>query len=167
MNDLEFGEKLHEQLRKIKVHLIKMGASIQDSEDIIQDTAYKFLICIDSMKINQVESWLFRVAINQYYELCRKRNRQQKILLTFNYMELFEDYTPEKAIIQKEFESDIYNLLDRLKPKYAEFLILKYSIGLKLTEIAALYDMKVDSIKTILNRARKQFMKEYGRCERE
>ncbi|WP_267879878.1 RNA polymerase sigma factor [Parageobacillus thermoglucosidasius] len=58
-------------------------------------------------------------------------------------------------------------LLDRLKPKYAQFLILKYSIGLKLTEIAALYDMKVDSVKTIIHRARKQFIEEYRRHQNE
>ncbi|BDG47338.1 MULTISPECIES: RNA polymerase sigma factor [Parageobacillus] len=167
MNDFELGKKLHEQLERVKAYLLKMGASLQDAEDITQETAYKFLTYIDSVNIENVERWLFRVSVNQYYDLCRKRNRQKNISLKFNYKELFEEFTPEKAVLQKELEKDIYILLDRLKPKYAQFLILKYSIGLKLTEIAALYDMKVDSVKTIIHRARKQFIEEYRRHQNE
>jgi RNA polymerase sigma factor (sigma-70 family) len=167
MNDFELEEKLYEQLERVKVYLLKTGANLQDAEDAIQETAYKFLTYIDSVKIENVEKWLFRVAVNQYYDLCRKRNRQKNISLKFNYKELFEEFTPEKAVLQKELEKDIYTLLDRLKPKYAQLLILKYSIGLKLTEIAALYDMKVDSVKTIIHRARKQFIEEYRRYHHE
>ncbi|TYR78885.1 RNA polymerase sigma factor [Priestia megaterium] len=167
MNEYEFGEKLHEQLEHIKLYLLRMGANLQDAEDVIQDTAYKFLIYLDSANIENVESWLFQVSVNRYYDLCRKQTRQRNILLKFNYKELFEEFTPEKAVLQKELEADIYKLLDRIKPKYAQFLILKYSAGLKLTEIAALYEMKADSVKTIIHRARKQFIKEYRRLQDE
>ncbi|AEH48010.1 RNA polymerase sigma factor [Parageobacillus thermoglucosidasius] len=83
MNDFELGEKLHEQLERVKVYLLKMGASLQDAEDITQETAYKFLTYIDSVNIENVESWLFRVSVNQYYDLCRKHNRQKNISLKF------------------------------------------------------------------------------------
>ncbi|BDG32221.1 RNA polymerase sigma factor [Parageobacillus thermoglucosidasius] len=103
MNDFELGEKLHEQLERVKVYLLKMGASLQDAEDITQETAYKFLTYIDSVNIENVESWLFRVSVNQYYDLCRKHNRQKNISLKFNYKELFEEFTPEKAVLQNVF----------------------------------------------------------------
>lgn len=167
MNDSILGEKLYEQLEIAKRYLMKMGASLQDAEDVVQDTAYKFLIYIDSVDIRHVEAWLFRAAINQYVDMCRKRTRQRNILLKFNYEELFEEYTPEAAVLQKELENDISKLLARLKPKYAEFLILKYSADLKIVEIAALYDMKADSVKTILYRARKDFIKQFRRLEDE
>ncbi|WP_318619350.1 RNA polymerase sigma factor [Priestia megaterium] len=166
MNDIEFGEKLHNYLKKMEVYLMKMGANQQDAEDVIQDTAYKFLSNIDSIHIESVESWLFRVAVNQYYDLCRKKNRRQNVALNFDYMDLlFDEFTPEKAVLQKELEKDIHVLLESIKPKYAQFLILKYSTGLRLIEIAALYGMKVDSVKTIMHRARKQFIKEYRRYQ--
>ncbi|MBS4223506.1 RNA polymerase sigma factor [Lederbergia citrea] len=167
MNESILGEKLYEQLEIVKRYLIKMGASLQDAEDVVQDTAYKFLIYIDSMNIRHIEAWLFRAAVNQYVDLCRKRTRQRNILLKFNYEELFEEYTPEAAILQKELKADISSLLDRLKPKYAEVLLLKYSADLKVTDIAVLYDMKANSVKTMLYRARKDFIKEYRRYEDE
>ncbi|CAM4186546.1 RNA polymerase sigma-70 factor [Bacillus manliponensis] len=165
MDEYNFGEKLHQKLEQVKIYLLRMGASVQDAEDVIQDTAYKFLVYIDSANIENVENWLFRVSVNRYYDLCRKQTRQQNILLKFNYKELFEEFTPEKAVIQKEEEADIHEILDRLNPKYAQLLILKYSVGLKLSEIAILYETNADSVKTIIQRARKQFMREYRRFQ--
>lgn len=167
MNDSKMEQKLNEKLRFIFYYLMKMGAPKEDAEDIIQDTAYKFLLYMDSVEINNVESWLFRVAINQYYDLCRKQSRRNKILLKFNFQQLIEEFTPEKAYIRNEFKDDIHELLGRLKPKYSQFLVLKYSTGLKIDEIAVLYRMKEGSVKTILHRARKQFIDEYRRYEDE
>lgn len=167
MNDSIIGEKLYEQLKIVNSYLIKMGASKEDAEDIIQDTAYKFILYVDSMDIKNIESWLFRVAINQYYDMYRKNSRRQEILLKFDFQQLFEEYTPEKAMLQKEFIQDIDELLSRLKPKYRQLLILKYSTGLKIKEIAELLQLKEGSVKTNLHRARKQFVKAYRRYESE
>ncbi|TKI71549.1 RNA polymerase sigma factor [Lysinibacillus mangiferihumi] len=163
MNEFDFGELLFQSLNKNKKYLINMGASVEDAEDVIQDTAYKFLTYIDSVDISNIDGWLFRVSVNSYYDLYRKRKRQSNILMKFNVKELFEEVTPEKAALQMELKRDIHKILEIIKPKHAEFLILKYSTGLKIEDIAHLYEMKVNSVKTILHRARKQFIEEYGR----
>jgi len=165
MNDSMMGEKLKEVLGFVYSYLIKMGASKEDAEDIIQDTAYKFLIYIDSIDIVNIQSWLFRVAVNQYYDLSRKKTRRRDILLKFNVQEIFEEETPEKILIQNELERDIHEILNKLNPKYRQLLLLKYSTGLKLNEIAELYNMKEGSVKTILYRARKEFIEQYRRYE--
>ena len=69
MNDSMMAKKLNEILKFVYSYLIKMGASKEDAEDIIQDTAYKFLQYIDSIQMDNIKSWLFRVAVNQYYDL--------------------------------------------------------------------------------------------------
>lgn len=66
MNDYMMGKKLNEILKFVYSYLLKMGASKEDAEDIVQDTAYKFLQYIDS--VTNTQSWLFRVAVNQYYD---------------------------------------------------------------------------------------------------
>ncbi|MCG7344861.1 sigma-70 family RNA polymerase sigma factor [Sporosarcina sp. ACRSL] len=165
MNDSMMGEKLNEILKFVYSYLIKMGASKEDAEDIIQDTAYKFLQYIDSVQFNNTQSWLFRVAVNQYYDMSRKKTRRRDILLKFNVQELFEEETPEKAFMQSELERDIHEILTKLKPKYRQLLLLKYSTGLKIKEIAELYSMKEGSVKTILHRARKEFIEQYRRYE--
>lgn len=163
MNDDKFEEELFKQLEIIKLYLLKIGSNIQDAEDIVQDTAYKFLTYLHVAEIENVSSWLFRVSLNSYYDLYRKSHRRKKIMLKFDLKDLFEEQTPEKIILQKETRDDIHYLLDKLNPKYSEFLLLKYSSGLKLDEISHVYNISVDSVKTILYRARKQFILEYGR----
>lgn len=167
MNDSMMVKKLNEILKFVYAYLLKMGASKEDAEDIIQDTAYKFLQYIDSVQIDHIQSWLFRVAINQYYDLSRKQSRRRDILLKFNVQEIFEEETPEKVLMQSELERDIQEILTNLNPKYRQLLLLKYSTGLKIKDIAELYSMKEGSIKTILHRARKEFIEQYRRYENE
>lgn len=167
MNDYLLGKKLNEKLKFVYSYLIKMGASKEDAEDTIQETAYKFLQYIDSVKINNLQSWLFKVAINHYYDKTRKSTKRKNILLKFNFQELFDEETPEKVVLHGELQKDIHTMMNRLKPKYRQLLLLKYSTGLKIKEIAELYNMSEGSVKTILHRARKQFIEEYRRYDNE
>lgn len=163
MSDSMMDQKLYDYLKIVKSYLMKMGASKEDAEDIVQDTAYKFILYIDSINHKNVESWLFRVAVNGYYDLYRKRSRRQAIDLKFNYQQLFEEFTPEQAVLQNETREDVDGVLKKLKPKHQQVLLLKYSLDLAIREIAELYEMKEDSVKTTLYRARKEFVKEYRR----
>lgn len=43
MDDYLLGKKLNEKLKFVYSYLIKMGATKEDAEDTIQETAYKFL----------------------------------------------------------------------------------------------------------------------------
>lgn len=167
MNESKIGKKLQERLNIVYLHIRKMGASKEDAEDIIQDTAYKFLLYIDSVDIKNIDGWLFRVGINQYYDMARKHSRRKGILLKFNHHQLFEETTPETITMQQEFDGEVHLVLNKLKQKYRELLILKYSLGLTTKDIAELYNTNEGIIKTNLYRARKQFIKEYRRYEDE
>ena len=162
MDDSLLEQQLSKQLQIIKTHLLKMGASREDAEDIAQDTAYKFLLYIDSVDHRHADAWLFRVAINGYYDLYRKRSRRER-LLKFNFRELFEETTPETAVLRQEAGENMEAVLHTLPPKHQQFLLLKYSVELSIKEIADLYQMKEDSVKTTLYRARKAFIQEYRR----
>ncbi|TWT09234.1 RNA polymerase sigma factor [Planomicrobium sp. CPCC 101079] len=163
MNDAMMEQKLYECLQKVKAYLMKIGASKEDAEDVVQDTAYKFILYIDSISHKNVESWLFRVAVNGYYDLYRKGSRRKAILEKFNFQKLFEEDTPEKAALQNEVKKDLETIFSKLKPKQQQVLLMKYSLGLAIREISEFYGMKEDSVKTTLYRARKDFIKEYRR----
>ena len=163
MDDTLIDQKLYDYLKIVKNYLMKMGASKEDAEDIVQDTAYKFILYIDSISHKNVESWLFRVAVNGYYDLYRKRSRRQAIALKFNFQQLFEEFTPEEAVLQNERKQDVDEVLKKLKPKHQQLLLLKYSLDLSIRNISELYEMKEDSVKTTLYRARKEFVQEYRR----
>ncbi|MDG5472145.1 RNA polymerase sigma factor [Jeotgalibacillus sp. ET6] len=163
MAQQELEESLHRQLKQIYYYLVKMGAKRQDAEDVIQDTAYKFLLYIDSVPVQNVEGWLFRVAVNGYYDLSKTRSRREKIIWRFFDEDRVEKRTPEAAIITNEMSSDIRRVLDQLKVNHREILLLKYSADLSLREIGSLLNLKEAAVKSTLHRARASFIKKYGR----
>jgi len=143
-------------------YLIKIGANPRDAEDIVQDALYKFLLYMDSIDSSKVFSWLFRVAINRYYDLCRKQKKQ--IQISFDNYELVDEATlPEEYIHNKELRNDIQIILDQLKPLYKQLLVMKYDMELSYEEIAEMLGLNPGTLKTYLYRARETFKDLYRR----
>ena len=151
---------LQEKTAIIFKYLIKNGANPRDAEDIIQESIYKFILYIDSIDPNKAYSWLFRVAINQYYDLCRKQ--QKEVNVPFEGFEFVDDsLLPEDYVQQTEMKKEIHNILNRLTPLHKQLLLLKYMLGLSYEEIAEMLDLNPGTLKTYLFRARKAFKELY------
>jgi DNA-directed RNA polymerase specialized sigma24 family protein len=70
---------------------------------------------IDSIDSNKTSSWLFRVAINLYYDLCRKQKRQ--ISISFENMNFADNsLLPDDFVQQNEMRDEINQVLNQLKP---------------------------------------------------
>ena len=69
------NEMFDKKMKVIHKYLIKLGYSQDNAEDIVEDTFYKVLEYIDGIQADKLSSWLFKVAINKYYELRRKNSR--------------------------------------------------------------------------------------------
>ena len=158
MNDT-FGKKLQQKLHPAFLTLIKMGASKEDAEDITQETALQFLQYIDGIDIDLAQAWLYRVAINKYYDMLKKKKTHENYILAFNMNELFNYETPEHFLLRKELQKDIQSILEQLKPKEAELLLMKYSADFSLKDIAVLFNTTDKTVKTQLARAKQKLMK--------
>lgn len=151
---------LQEKAEIIFKYLIKNGANPRDAEDIIQEALYKFIIYIDSVDPKKAYSWLFRVAINEYYDLCRKQ--QKEVHVPFEGFEFVDDsFLPEDYVQQTEMNKEIHSILNRLPPLHKQLLLLKYMLGLSYKEIAEMLDLNPGTLKTYLFRARQSFKKLY------
>ncbi|MFB7142027.1 sigma-70 family RNA polymerase sigma factor [Gottfriedia sp. NPDC056225] len=160
MDDINKNSELNSELNFVFKYLIKLGVSKSDAEDLVQETAYKYLLYYDSIKTSKIRSWLIRVALNDYYDQCRMQKRFQ---LNFNeiFLEADEVENPENIFLEKERNEGLSIALSRLKPYFKELLLLKYQSGLSYEEISTLLDKSVNSIKTNLFRARKKLEKIY------
>jgi RNA polymerase sigma factor (sigma-70 family) len=159
MNDITNNE-LNAELNIVYGYLRKLDIAKADAEDAVQEAAYKFLLYYDSIKISKIRSWLIRVALNTYYDQCRKQGRYE---LNLNEGQLKADLKelPETIYLNKERNSELGKALSRLKPHFQELLLLKYQSGLTYEEISTLLDISVSSIKTNLFRARKKLEEIY------
>ncbi|MBD1381036.1 RNA polymerase sigma factor [Metabacillus arenae] len=166
MKHYALNDEMSEYLKFIYRYLLQKGASKHDAEDIIQETIYRFLSQEQSNEIRNVNAWFFKVALNQFYDTRRNYDKQRKILLKHEINRWIEEQTPEASTLKSEESQDIHSILNKLKPRHKQFLLLKYTVGLKLTEIAELFQLKVSSTKTILHRARQEFIKEYAHYQK-
>lgn len=157
MKEETLEQLLLEEVKLVYKYLKKMGASKEDAEDIVQETIYITFKNIDAIDKNKIKAWLFKVALNNYYNLYNKKKKQNNDSL--NYLEIqkiFYESTEDNVLI-KEKRMYIEKALDLLKPSYKELLIFKYVMDLSYRDIASILDMKEEKIKTYLYRARNKF----------
>ncbi|WP_285395247.1 RNA polymerase sigma factor [Lysinibacillus sp. fls2-241-R2A-57] len=132
--------------------LLAKGAKKEDAEDIIQTTYYKIYMLLDSLTENNIRPWFFRVSLNQYIDLKRKKEQKNIYITEEIYSKLqHTDYNFETLLNKDE----IFYLLKDIKKEYKEIFFLKYYYDLSYEEIAILLDIQVDSVKQKLYRARK------------
>lgn len=166
MNEATQFKELNTELNIVYRYLRKLGVPHQDAEDIVQETAYRYLLYYDSIKITKVRSWLIRIALNLHYDQYRKVKRVQ-LNLNLEQIELFSKDLPEEILIEKEKQLEFQKVLIQMKPRYREIILLKYQSCLKYEEISELLEISIGMVKMNLFRARKQFVKYYGRNSNE
>ena len=151
------------QYKIISLYLIKCGCSVSDAEDIVHDSFIKAIEYLEGVKVNDVSSWLFRVAVNKY----KNFNKRKKIINTVSineesfYEQIAQEFTVEGEILSKEISEEIRGTLNGLKEEYRSLLILKYDMELSYREIGLLLGINEDSVKTYLYRARNKFKEEW------
>lgn len=129
----------------------------EDVADAIQDT---ILTCWEKMHTLReprfFKTWLTRILINKCYDILRK----------------FPGNLPlEEAAYNKPSTENLYNLelkeaLSTLNEKYRSVMILFYSEGYHINEIASLLRIPKSTVKTRLQRGREKLAAYYGISER-
>ncbi|MBT2287660.1 RNA polymerase sigma factor [Paenibacillus albidus] len=154
----QLHQLLQPKMLEIRKYLIRLGAPAADAEDIVQDAVYKALLYMESIDERKFSAWLYKVAINRYYDLCRRRKR---IVIPLDEVEVADMDLPEDHLLQQEKKEDIERVLGELLPLHKQLLIMKYELELSYQEIAELLGIKSDTVKSALFRARKQFQNKY------
>ena len=139
--------------------LLKKGAKKEDAEDIIQNTFYKVYTLLDSLTESNLRPWFFRVALNEYIDLKRKKERQNIHLTEEVYSKLRHTGRELDAILNQD---EILYLLKDIRKEYKEIFFLKYYYDFSYEEIATILDIKVNSVKQKLYRARKSIHSQIG-----
>lgn len=154
----QLHQLLQPKMLEIQKYLIRLGAPATDAEDIVQDTVYKALLYIDSIDEHKFSAWLYKVAINRYYDLCR---RNKRIVIPIDDLDVPDMELPEDHLLLKEKREDIERVLAQLLPLHKQLIIMKYELELSYLEISELLGITTDTVKSALFRTRKQFKKEY------
>ncbi|MEQ7803808.1 MULTISPECIES: RNA polymerase sigma factor [Priestia] len=155
------NDQLKNVMNQLYLYLIKQGANQETAKDIVQEAVCKLLIHLDSIDTGKYKSWLFKVAINLYYDYCRK-NKKSYYAVVEEYL-IINEQLIEDIMIAKENQLLVRSILQKVSPTFKQLLLLKYELGWSYKQIAEYVDMKPEAVKTYLARARKTFKEMYRR----
>jgi len=164
----EFYSLLMERYEgKIKSYVKRIGKVSQETaEDITQDVFMKAYISLDKFNPEyKFSSWVYRIAHNETVNFC-KRTYGLKVKHVF-----YEDNEALKNSLQNENEldADVYQkitdekvaaTLNNLGEKYRQALVLNYLEGKNYKEISKELKKPVNTVGTILSRAKKMMREE-------
>lgn len=143
---------IKKDLSLIYKYLISIGASKEDSEDIIQETFIKTYENIDILIDGNIKAWMFKVSINKFYTLYKR----SKINISLTD-ELSAAIEGDFKIIHIDYALEVNRVLDLMKESEKNLLVLKYSMGLSYRDIGKMLNIEEGSAKTLCYRARNKF----------
>ena len=172
-----FSELFYAYKDRIFGYLYRYIGNYQTAEDLTIETfmlAYTNLAGYKEMGV--FSSWLFRIATNCAKKELRRRSRHKEVSLEEPAMDGAENMTlgdtltdekrkPDNEARENELQEFIYKVVDNLKKKYKDVLILCDSEGLKYEEAAKVLRCNYKTVGTRLKRARKLFydiLKKHG-----
>jgi RNA polymerase sigma-70 factor, ECF subfamily len=80
-NDEEFQTRLEPHRRTITLHCYRMLGSLQDAEEVAQESLVRAWQRLDELKSSDAtKSWLYRIATNACLDLLRKGKRRRRTL---------------------------------------------------------------------------------------
>ena len=122
-----------------------------DCEDAVQEAILKAYAGKEKLKKPQYfKTWLVRIVLNECYSFLRKRRRE----LPLN--EALTEITKMADIYVKEEYLELYESLKQLTEKDRICVQLCYLEGYSVKEIAQIFRIPEGTVKSRLNRARKQ-----------
>ena len=176
MTDEAFTALFDRHRRELQVHCYRMLGSLQDSEDLLQETFLRAWRARASFQgRSSFRTWLYRIATNACLDALARSQRRPLGESAERYGEIpwLEPYPdrlleevvdteaePESRVVAKEtIELAFLAAIQHLPPTQRAVLILRDVLGWSAKETAALLDTSVASANSALQRARDTMQK--------
>ena len=109
------------------------------------------------------KTYLFTIAHNKAVDYIRKNKR---IVLTCEWPEEADSADgPEEELLKSEQNKELYAAIRRLKPEYAETILLIHFENLSYAQAAEVMHKSEVQLKVMVHRARKALAREYRDVE--
>lgn len=144
-------------------HMLRQAHLEHMAEDVCQETFYKAYKSIHSFRDVEAtfSTWLYTIARNTVLsELRKSRNSDVYLEDTTQVPVVSFERLPEQQLLQTEREVLVRQAINSLPEKQRSALILREYEQLDYNEIAAILDLTVSSVKSLLFRARQSIKAE-------
>lgn len=154
----------------VRAYVVKKTQSEEDGEEIVQDV---FLAAMDSLALfsgkSRLFTWLVGIARHEIADYYRKKRIKG---LLWSQFPVLEQILSDEKNVEDEYESHDLKLkveetLERLIPRYARVLRMKYLEGWSVAEMADNLGESFKATETVLFRARNAFALAWKEIEEE
>ena len=173
-----FRELVDPYRRELQLHCYRMLGSVQDAEDLLQETLLAAWRGLDHFEGRaSLRAWLYRIATNRCLNALRDRKRRPQEVSSMveppeptrmaepTWLEPYPDALlegvadtaagPEARYETRESVGLAFvTALQHLPPRQRAALVLRDALGFDTTEAAAMLDSSEGSVKGALQRAR-------------
>ena len=152
--------KIEEVIAKHGDYLLRVAylyvKNMATAEDIIQDVFISFYQKQKQYRGDaSLRTYLVKMTVNKSHDYLRSWTHKR-----INLLEIITgkstNHTPEQAMVEKIEKQELVKALFKLSVTYREVLILYYFEEMSTVEIAKLLDCPEATVRTRLQRARKQ-----------
>jgi RNA polymerase sigma-70 factor (ECF subfamily) len=165
-----FAELTEQYRRELHVHCYRMLGSLEDAEDLVQETylrAWRQRASFEGR--STFRAWLYRIATNACLDALERRQRRPvPVSATETEVPWIQPYPdrlldgvapgedePDAAIVAKEtIELAFLVAIQHLPPRQRAVLIVRDVLGWSASESAALLETSVAAVNSALQRAR-------------
>lgn len=157
---------------KLFAYLYRLIGGREEAEDLLQDVfikAFKNLKSYDADR--KFSSWIYRIAHNEAVNYIKRKSLKRFISwedVTSTKDKLISNSTEEGADdlwMKKEAIKEVDEAINRLPIKYKQVLLLRYYSEKSYEEISEILQKPVNTVGTLINRAKKKMAEEMERSE--
>ena len=167
-----FRELVERHKKKVYYLAYDMTGDHHDAEDISQEVFIKVFRFIKNFRQDaKLSSWIYQVTVNTCIDAQRKKKAKPQVLMESSQMESIHHTASQKSTSLSEPERKAFSgllqerirqMLHNVSPRERSVFVLRYYNDLKIGEIAEILNVSVNTIKSLLSRAKKKLKKEFS-----
>lgn len=136
---------------------LRMCGNAHDAEEVAQEAFVAAWRGLPSFRgESKFSSWLYQLTSNAAVDFLRREKRHRNTTLVEEQLELAADGTPQQDAETSEMRENLQKALLALTPEHRQIFLLRQMEQLSYEEIGQLLRLESGTVKSRLNRAKKQ-----------
>lgn len=144
---------------RIYNYVYRLVGDADEANDLTQESFLKaYRALLRGEEPLNLSAWLYRIASNTCMDVLRRRRliQWQPLEGLLSVLQATGNPGPEAAVMRKEQQAEIEQVLAELPPRYRMVLLLREREGLSYDEIADVTGDSLSTVKVTLYRARER-----------
>lgn len=160
----DLGEILYSKINFLFRVCLRILLDKDEAEEAVAETLFRAVKKISTFKGEaRLETWLYRIATNVCFDFLRRRRVSVSLPEESNPLEDRDSQNAEELalsyLLQEERKKALKILMGKLKPRSRIILIMREVEGLSYEEIATKLNCPLGTVKSMINRAKKDALK--------